>query len=228
MILTSLLSKYITKGGRFFSIGCGFVCGYPLGAKTAADLYRRNAISKEEMQLIAGFCNLSSPMFLIGYAKLGIIVCVIYVTALFFLLLGYAYLSWKGKLLDCTSITTENHTLQFEDSAFACCKILLSIGIYMVLFSIISALIKEIPILPSNLKQFLIATMEITTGTTSMMQTGNLALTAGTCVFGGLCGVAQTVSVMKDCPFSTTKYLVCKIIHSITVIKIIEAVAKFF
>jgi hypothetical protein len=64
--------------------------------------------------------------------------------------------------------------------------------------------------------------MEITTGTTAMMQTGNLALTAGTCVFGGLCGVAQTVSVMKDCPFSTVKYVFCKILHSIMVIKIIE------
>ena len=218
MILTSLLSKHIIKGGRFLAIGCGFICGYPLGAKMAADLYKKKELSSSEMQLIAGFCNLSSPMFLVGYAKLGKATWIIYLTAIFFLLLGYGYLYWRGEFVHTNSKEEVLPTYRFEEISFDCCKILLTIGIYIIIFSIISALITEI--FHSNL--FLTALMEITTGTYAVMETNNLALTAGTCVFGGLCGVAQTKSVMTGCPFSTTKYLLCKILHAVVVIKIIE------
>ncbi len=220
MILTSLLSKHILKGGRFLAIFCGFICGYPLGAKMAADLYKKNQLSASEMQLIAGFCNLSSPMFLVGYAKLGNMTYIIYLTAIFFLLIGYGYLYWRGELIHSYTKNEELPTYHFEEIALDCCRILLTIGIYIIIFSIISALITEI--FHSNL--FLSALMEITTGTYAVMQTNNLALTAGTCVFGGLCGVAQTKSVMNGCPFSILKYLFCKILHAIVVMFILHEI----
>ena len=44
----------------------GLVGGYPIGAKTAADLYRENLVSREEAERLLAFCNNSNPVFLIS------------------------------------------------------------------------------------------------------------------------------------------------------------------
>ena len=45
----------------------GFLCGYPMGSKTAADLTRAGRISLEEGQYLLSFCNNTSPMFVLGF-----------------------------------------------------------------------------------------------------------------------------------------------------------------
>ena len=62
LIRTDLLKKWIRIPSglwhRFFALTCdgayalllGFVCGYPMGAKVTADLYRENRISKKEAE----------------------------------------------------------------------------------------------------------------------------------------------------------------------------------
>ena len=66
----------------------GLVGGYPIGAKTAADLYRENLVSREEAErLLSGedafllergeprllaFCNNSNPVFLISVLGVGV------------------------------------------------------------------------------------------------------------------------------------------------------------
>ena len=44
----------------------GLVGGYPIGAKTAADLYRGGLASREEAERLLAFCNNSNPVFLIS------------------------------------------------------------------------------------------------------------------------------------------------------------------
>ena len=44
----------------------GLVGGYPIGAKTAADLYRENLVSREEAERLLAFCNNSGPGFFLG------------------------------------------------------------------------------------------------------------------------------------------------------------------
>lgn len=50
----------------------GAVGGYPIGAQTAAALYRQGALTKEEAQRLLGFCNNSNPVFLISVIGSGI------------------------------------------------------------------------------------------------------------------------------------------------------------
>lgn len=65
--------------GRLFRIskqGCypiviGFLSGIPMGAKTSADLLKKNKISKEEAQYLLNLCNNASPMFIMGYIVLS-------------------------------------------------------------------------------------------------------------------------------------------------------------
>ena len=45
----------------------GLLCGYPMGAKLAADLYYAGKISRQEAEYLLTFCNNPSPAFLITY-----------------------------------------------------------------------------------------------------------------------------------------------------------------
>ena len=54
-----------------FAILCGFLCGYPMGAKVIASLCREQRISRSEGQYLLSFCNNTSPMFLLNYVILS-------------------------------------------------------------------------------------------------------------------------------------------------------------
>ena len=54
----------VSDGGSY-PILIGFLAGCPIGAKTAAQLYKDGEIKREEAQYLMMFCNNLSPMFLI-------------------------------------------------------------------------------------------------------------------------------------------------------------------
>lgn len=43
----------------------GFLCGFPMGARNIAELYRRKEISRKEAQYLLGFCNNMGPLFIL-------------------------------------------------------------------------------------------------------------------------------------------------------------------
>lgn len=50
----------------------GLVGGYPLGAETAAELYRQGQLSRDEAERLLCFCNNSNPVFLLTVLGLGV------------------------------------------------------------------------------------------------------------------------------------------------------------
>ena len=50
----------------------GLVGGYPIGAKTTADLYRKGLLSQAEAERLLSFCNNSNPVFLISVLGVGV------------------------------------------------------------------------------------------------------------------------------------------------------------
>ena len=50
----------------------GLVGGYPIGAQSAADLYRQGLLTKDEAERLLTFCNNSNPVFLISVLGVGI------------------------------------------------------------------------------------------------------------------------------------------------------------
>ena len=50
----------------------GLVGGYPIGAQTAADLYRQHLLTREEAERLLAFCNNSNPVFLISVLGVGV------------------------------------------------------------------------------------------------------------------------------------------------------------
>ncbi len=74
--LTHIIGKLFYPFLRFLPIsrqGCypiimGMLSGYPVGAKTCADMLSENKLSKKEASFLLCCCNNASPMFLTGFA----------------------------------------------------------------------------------------------------------------------------------------------------------------
>jgi len=45
----------------------GFLCGFPMGAKTIQDLYSHKMISKREGEFLLAFCNNIGPVYFVGF-----------------------------------------------------------------------------------------------------------------------------------------------------------------
>lgn len=56
-------------GSAFF---LGLVAGYPIGARTAADLYQQGMLTQDEAQRLLCFCNNSNPVFLISVLGISV------------------------------------------------------------------------------------------------------------------------------------------------------------
>ena len=50
----------------------GLVGGYPIGARTAAELYDSGALTRQEAERLLTFCNNSNPVFLISVLGVGV------------------------------------------------------------------------------------------------------------------------------------------------------------
>lgn len=51
----------------------GLLGGYPSGVKAAAGLYEQGGISRQEAELLLGFCDNCGPAFLLGYVGAGVL-----------------------------------------------------------------------------------------------------------------------------------------------------------
>ncbi len=68
-----LSSGNIKKRGALalFPVLIGFLCGFPLGAKTALELHSKGMLSKRELKLLLPLSNNTGPAFIIGAAGIS-------------------------------------------------------------------------------------------------------------------------------------------------------------
>ena len=70
--LAPLMSLYRLPGSAGSAVLLGLLGGYPVGARTAADLYRLGALTKKEAERLLTFCNNANPAFLISVLGVGV------------------------------------------------------------------------------------------------------------------------------------------------------------
>jgi len=233
--------------GRLFGIsreGCypiviGFLSGLPMGAKVSADLVLEKKISKEEGQFLFAMCNNASPMFIIGYISVTQLKLPHIKYALFAIIYGSAilgallYRSFHKTKVEDNSINS-NHSANdsypiskskrfsfdlLDSSIMNGFEIVTRIGGYIILFSIIAQIMKEV--LPGSglIKASLMGILEITTGISQISGTNsNLALKivliAALSSLGGLSGIAQTKSVLHNSRLSIQIYFFIKLLSA--------------
>ena len=60
-------------GAGGFAFITGIISGYPIGAKTVADLWRAGEVTTKEAQRLLAFCNNAGPLFIVGVVGAGLL-----------------------------------------------------------------------------------------------------------------------------------------------------------
>lgn len=232
-LLARRLSPLLSPIFRCSPSGCyaiviGLFAGLPVGAKTIASLLEQGQITKKEGQYLLPMCNNMSPLFILGYIS----VSVLQVPELRYLILGIVILSsmLAAALMRpkeaCDTLQTKQSqntgsskkfTFSFLllDSAIEqAFSILTRVGGYMVLFSVLAALLTKLP-LPTFSLSCISSVLEVTTGSAALSSvalpsTLLVSLTAAFVTFGGLSTAAQTKSVLTGTELPLAHYLLTK------------------
>lgn len=222
-----------------FVLFFGFLCGFPLGAKCALQLYRKGVISKENTEYLLCFCNNIGPAYMLGFfagdinpgPSIGFSLFVCYgIPLLYGLFLRYSiYRHPLDRDYHCQNANQICNHPPAVMSAFpdAIRDALVQIGIlggYMVLFNAL----RIVPhLLFRGNRALYIATqsmLEISGGlicVKSMLAEGLLQTLCLYVVFSfnGLCCHFQTFSLLEHTPISKQKYMLHKLILcSITIL----------
>ena len=70
--LAGLMSLYRLPGPAGSALLLGLVGGYPIGARTAAELHKKGLLTAGDAERLLGFCNNSNPVFLINVLGGGV------------------------------------------------------------------------------------------------------------------------------------------------------------
>jgi len=71
--LEGLMRPLFRVGGSCAAaVALGFIGGYPVGARTALQLYQQGLCSKSEAERLLAFCNNSGPAFILGVVGAGV------------------------------------------------------------------------------------------------------------------------------------------------------------
>ena len=214
----------------------GVLCGYPIGAKSAAELYGEGAISKSEAQRLCGFCNNSGPLFLIGAVGCGMLSSpsagyLLYAVHILSALTVGALFRGKYSPTLCSSKSSDICENIFVTAVEDSVTTLLNVFGYVIIFSVVTAFFKN---------PFLIGIFEITNAISKISASDfplyqKFIFAAVLSSWGGVCVHMQTFGILSKYKLSFKKYLFSKLIHAfiafvyaVLAIKIIPVPFKTF
>lgn len=218
---------HVSSNGSF-AVVTGFLCGYPMGAKTAADLTVSGYISKKEGQYLLSFCNNSSPVFILNFVvwkTLGndtllvptlIILMLSPVIVSFFTRKKYRFQNQKE--VHCTK--TSWSFQEIDDCIMDSFETLVKVGGYIILFSVLLSLFESLPVYIPALSA-LLPLLEVTNGLVLLREMQlplNFLYPAilGLTSFGGFCAAAQTQCMVQKAGFPTLPYIAQKLAAALT------------
>lgn len=227
----------VSKNGSF-AVLTGFLCGYPMGAKTAADLTVSNYISREEGQYLLSFCNNTSPVFILNFLvwktlqderlmlpTLCILmlspVIVSFFTRKKYLKHGDSFPEPSGTSACRMSVSRQSFLFREIDSSIMdSFETLVKVGGYIMLFSVILTLFQNLPFDLPGFSYFL-PFLEVTNGIVMLAAsplpvTLSYPLTLGLTAFGGLCSVAQTQCMVQKAGLPILPYIKEKLAAALT------------
>lgn len=228
-ILTPLLHPFfpVSKSGSFVLIS-GFLFGFPMGSKNCAELLKNGQISMTEADILFVVSNNISPVFISGYIlcqqlSMPELIAISYLILYGPPLLAGAYLLRKrhGGVSD-TKIPASRPQMNFkiiDAGIMNGFDTLVRLGGYIMLFGMMASLVQKLP-LAAEIRLLVTGIMELTNGIsclsgfpcTSRMQ---YVLAMGFTAFGGLSGIAQTSSMIRDTGLSMRRYCILKSVFTL-------------
>lgn len=202
-----------------FIIFTGLMCGYPISARLCSDMMTAGELSPGEADYLQTFTNNISPSFLFSYVgnvllegrlSMSTLFLVYYVPVILTsIILNPFYRGSFGSLS-----AADSHRKTENDSVIiSSVNTILSIGIYIIIFSIMCSAISSVEFIKH--KSILLGILEITTGTLAVSESSMdfsvkciaiLLLSS----FGGLSSFFQVRHVITDRRMTVKHYAIGK------------------
>lgn len=226
-----------------YCIFMGFLCGYPMGAKTVKEAYAAGRMNRKEACYLLSFCNNASPMFLSGYVLTSCfpehglaiwqILLLFYLppvlmSVLYRLYLAIRYHKRKSfqKSVFITSVSGSSSTIDVPGSRSIDQMIirsfytLLKLGGYIILFSILASFSQAVFQACFLLSALLPGIFEMTSGlsilaASTVPLTFSMPIACAFVLFGGLSCLFQTASMLDGSELPIHPYLIGKCIQCI-------------
>lgn len=189
------------RGACALPLLTGLLGGYPAGAKTAADLYAQGRLSRQEAEILLGFCDNCGPAFLLGYVGAGVLgdsragVYLYLIHVLSALAAGFVLCRLcpdRGRALPgrAAAAGTTPFPQALTAAGTGAAASTLNICAFVVLFRVLAAL------LPASLPGPCLGVLEMVTGTASLTPgRGGFIAAAAIVGWGGLSVHCQALSV---------------------------------
>jgi len=225
-------------GGFAFIVG--LTSGYPMGAKTVADLYRNKELNAKEAQHLLAFCNNAGPVFILGAVGVGM-----------FGSNTVGYILWTGHVLAAVILgVLLRRKKQVEvkgkfpldtpppigkalgESVKSAMESMAVIGGLIIFFAVIVAVLGEIGLPDEGLLAGVISgAIEVTGGVykISLLEHSTImvGLAAFVIAFRGMSIHMQTLHFISGTEIKTLPYILSKILHGILAAVITSAIYYF-
>ncbi|MBQ6833511.1 MAG: hypothetical protein IJO55_03735 [Lachnospiraceae bacterium] len=208
IILKHLLP--LSKEGCYVLVS-GLICGFPMGAKVCADFIRENRITLNEGNFLMAICNQPSPMFLLGFVypffrehvSSSHLLIVLYLPLILLALTArHIYFSESTKIPTNPDFSVDQNLIPLDDAIMNATKLLCKIGGYLILFSILIQIIKNMTWIPETVRLMMIGILEMTTAVRELAVCipfpYSFIFTLSALAFGGLSGLFQVQSVLQN------------------------------
>lgn len=239
-IVSPILSPVFQVGKNvIYCVLLGFLCGFPMGARVTADLYREGKLTRPEADYLLSFCNNIGPIYFFGYALplLGLRSSLPYAIGMYGIPLLWGiilrYTKYRNKINTIKKLQLNlNHQKRIiserpvflqvlEESIISSLSAIAALGGYMVLFNCINL---PLHVITGRNPVWLSPVLEISGGLSGLGSASPIySLTILS--FGGLSCVAQTYSSIRNTDLQMKDYIINRIV--ITVISALYYVGLF-
>ena len=243
------------SGSCASAVALGFIGGYPVGARTALQLYQQGLCSKTEAERLLAFCNNSGPAFILGVVGAGIfgdsrVGFLLYLThALASLLVGLLFRFYgrdrgHSGIRHAKPIETVTLPAAFTGAVTRSLQSTLNICSFVVFFSVVLQLLTAYGVLSAvaNVlalfgfegewaRRLVAGLLELSSGVSSLSGGGSFAGLASMAAFmlgwAGLSVHCQVLSFLVDSGLSAKVYLAGKLCHGIFAAGLTWLLARF-
>lgn len=232
------------SGSCAAAVALGFIGGYPVGARTALQLYQQGLCTKTEAERLLSFCNNSGPAFILGVVGAGIfgdsrVGLLLYLThALASLLVGMLFRFYGGSdrrriaASQPKPIQAVTVPAAFTGAVTRSLQSTLNICAFVVFFSVVLQLLSTYGAFtflaqllslagfqPEWARRLVAGLLELSSGVSSLQDTtqlaGRISMAAFMLGWAGLSVHCQVLSFLVDSGLSAKTYLAGKLCHGL-------------
>lgn len=217
------------SGAGAAALALGLCGGYPVGARTAAELTASGALSREEGERLLAFCNNAGPGFLLGICggavfcspRIGAALYLIHAAAALFTGIVFCHTRpplTRGEMKHGAGAAQPHSSSSFSAAVQSALAGILNVCAFVVFFSVLShLLLRTLPTdLPPLFRALLLGFLELTGGITALPNSRAGFLSCAVLLaWGGLSVHFQTFSALASSPLTAKYYLRGKLMQSL-------------